>query len=107
MKPLGRKIGKKPKHSRLLIDQNRWGTRDTSCNASLSVGQDLWVTRNYVLGDVLVVMVGQKVKVLHPIGWDAFGLPAENAAFKHGVHPSVWTYKNAEEMAERKSWACS
>lgn len=55
--------------------------------------------RNYSIGDVIARqkhMAGYNV--LHPMGWDSFGLPAENAAIKHGVEPSRWTLGNIEEM---------
>jgi leucyl-tRNA synthetase len=55
--------------------------------------------RNYSIGDVVArfkTMKGQSV--LHPIGWDALGMPAENAAIKHGIHPRDWTLGNIDHM---------
>jgi len=56
--------------------------------------------RNYSIGDVLArYLTMNGYNVLHPMGWDAFGLPAENAAIKHGnMHPAVWTYENINTM---------
>ncbi|MBI4682986.1 MAG: leucine--tRNA ligase [Nitrospirae bacterium] len=58
--------------------------------------------RNYVIGDVITRYKKMRgFNVLHPMGWDAFGMPAENAAIKHGIHPSKWTRENISYMKEQ------
>ncbi|MGO1370648.1 MAG: leucine--tRNA ligase, partial [Senegalia sp. (in: firmicutes)] len=58
--------------------------------------------RNYSIGDVVARFKRMEgYNVLHPMGWDSFGLPAENAAIKHGIHPNKWTLENISDMREQ------
>ena len=71
-------------------------------SSSLHVGHG----RNYIIGDVIArYKIMRRFNVLAPMGWDAFGLPAENAAIKSGIHPRISTFKNINTMKKQLySW---
>jgi leucyl-tRNA synthetase len=62
--------------------------------------------RNYTIGDILARFKKlQGYNVLHPMGWDSFGMPAENAARQNKLDPKTWTEKNIENMkSQLKNW---
>ena len=62
--------------------------------------------RNYIIGDAVArYKIMRGYKVLSPMGWDAFGLPAENQAIKHNIHPKKWTFNNINRIKEQlNSW---
>ena len=62
--------------------------------------------RNYVIGDAVSrYKMMQGLNVLNPMGWDAFGLPAENQAIKRKIHPKDWTFQNIDKITQQlKSW---
>ena len=98
--------------------QKRWSENDAFCTTINRQRPEYYVlemfpypsgnlhmghVRNYSIGDVVArFKVMQGYNVLHPMGWDAFGMPAENAAIKNGIHPSAWTWDNIANMRRQQ-----
>ncbi|MDR3256522.1 MAG: leucine--tRNA ligase [Endomicrobium sp.] len=100
-----KKWQKKWEENKIFESKEQYGKEKYYCLVMLpypSGNLHMGHVRNYSIGDVFARFHKMRGKnVLHPIGWDAFGLPAENAAIKNKIHPAKWTKQNIARMREQ------